>query len=136
MKHSQYLLDTNAVVELMRRPDGKVARHLVEAGGVGYCAISDLTLYELYSGAYASKNVDNNLAAVQRLTQWLAVIPSADGFKEAARQKVELRKQGQMIEDIDILIGSTALVSGRILVTGNVKYFSRLHGLQLENWQQ
>jgi tRNA(fMet)-specific endonuclease VapC len=41
-----------------------------------------------------------------------------------------------LIEDLDILIGCTAIASDRILVTANVKHFERLKGIQLENWQR
>lgn len=136
MIHPQYLLDTSAVVDLMRNPDGIVARGMDKAGGVVNCAISDVTLFELYSGAYSSQDVEKNLVAVERLTKWLAVIPSACGYREAAMRKVELRRQGMLIEDLDILIGCTAIASDRILVTANVKHFERLKGIQLENWQR
>ena len=39
-----------------------------------------------------------------------------------------------MIEDFDLLIGCTAVANGMIMVTDNTKYFSRIHGIQLENW--
>ena len=40
----------------------------------------------------------------------------------------------ELIEDIDILIGSTAIFEGRILVTGNVNHMNRLEGIMLEDW--
>lgn len=136
MSAVQYLLDTNAVVEIMRQPLCLVARRLVESGGVSYCAISDITLYELYAGAYASQNVQKNVEAVDRLTQWLHVIPSAQAYKDAARQKASLRSHGQLIEDVDILIGSTAVVTGRVLVSANGKRLSRLKGIQVADWSK
>lgn len=134
MSVQYYLLDTNAVIEILRNPQGVVSRRLMENGGVSYCAISDITLYELYAGAYASQHVDNNVAAVDRLTEWLQVIPSSSAYKEAARQKVSLKAEGQMIEVIDILIGCTAIVSGRVLVSANLKHLGRLEGIQITDW--
>jgi len=134
MSVQHYLLDTNAVIEILRNPQGMVSRRLMENGGVSYCAISDITLYELYAGAYASQHVDNNVAAVDRLTEWLQVIPSSSAYKEAARQIVSLKAEGQMIEVIDILIGCTAIVSGRVLVSANLKHLGRLEGIQITDW--
>ena len=134
MSIQQFLLDTNAIIEIMRNPQGMVARRLMENGGVSYCAITDITLYELYAGAYASKHVDKNVAAVDRLTDWIQVIPSAQAYKEAARQKIALRAGGQIIEVIDILIGCTAIVSKRILVISNLKHLGRLQGIQITDW--
>lgn len=134
MSVKYFLLDTNAVVEILRNPQGMVARRLMENGGVSYCAVTDITLYELYAGAYASQYADKNVAAVDRLTEWLQVIPSSLAYKEAARQKVSLRAGGQMIEVIDILIGCTAIVTGRILVSANLKHLGRLQGIQITDW--
>ena len=39
-----------------------------------------------------------------------------------------------MIEDYDLLIGCTAVANGMIMVTDNTKHFSRIDGIQLENW--
>ena len=50
------------------------------------------------------------------------------------KQKDILVKSGRMIEDFDLLIGCTAVVNGMIMVTDNTKHFSRIHGIQLENW--
>ena len=46
----------------------------------------------------------------------------------------ELRKQGLMIDDFDILIGATALKYDMILVTENIKHLSRVPGIIIENW--
>jgi tRNA(fMet)-specific endonuclease VapC len=134
MNVQYYLLDTSAVVEILRNPQGMVARRLMENGGVSYCAITDITLYELYAGAYASKHVDKNVAAIDRLTDWIQVIPSSQAYKEAARQKISLRASGQVTEVIDILIGCTAIVSKRILVSSNFKHLGRLQGIQITDW--
>ena len=134
MSVQYFLLDTNAVVEILRNPQGMVARRLMENGGVSYCAISDITLYELYAGAYASQYIEKNVAAVDRLNEWLQVIPTSLAYKEAAKQKVSLRAVGQMIEVIDLLIGCTAIVTGRILVSSNLKHLGRLQGIQITDW--
>ena len=134
MSARQFLLDTNAVIDILRNPQGMVARRLVENGGVDSCAISDITLYELYTGAYASQYVRKNIAAVERLTDWLSVLPSSRAYKEAARQKVALQVKEQIIEDVDILIGSTAIVSKRILVTSNTNHLGRLEGIKITDW--
>ena len=45
-----------------------------------------------------------------------------------------LVKSGRMIEDFDLLIGCTAVANNMIMVTDNIKHFSRIYGIQLENW--
>lgn len=48
--------------------------------------------------------------------------------------EMRLKKLGQMIEDIDILIGSTAIVAEMILVTGNTKHMGKLTGISQTDW--
>ena len=38
------------------------------------------------------------------------------------------------IDDMDILIASTALTHNLVLVTNNEKHFRRVPGLEIENW--
>jgi tRNA(fMet)-specific endonuclease VapC len=53
---------------------------------------------------------------------------------QAAKIYANLRKAGQLIEDADILIAAIALVNDMTLVTNNTSHFSRIAGLQLEDW--
>ncbi len=46
----------------------------------------------------------------------------------------QLERTGQRIDSMDQLIGATALHEDLILVTGNVRHFSRIPGLRVENW--
>jgi len=49
--------------------------------------------------------------------------------------KALLEKNGNIIDDMDLLIASTALVNNMILVTNNVKHFRNIKGLKIENWK-
>jgi tRNA(fMet)-specific endonuclease VapC len=62
------------------------------------------------------------------------------GFSETAakhfgEQKARLRKLGQPIADLDLLIASIALDEDAVLVTDNIKHFDRIPELKLENWK-
>ncbi len=45
-----------------------------------------------------------------------------------------LAGQGTPIGDFDILIAATAIAVQATLVTNNVKHFTRVKGLRVENW--
>jgi predicted nucleic acid-binding protein len=45
-----------------------------------------------------------------------------------------LRRQGEILPDADILVAATALANDCVLVTGNEKHFRRIKGLEVENW--
>jgi hypothetical protein len=47
-----------------------------------------------------------------------------------------LNLAGRIIDDMDLLIGSTALTHNQILVTNNVSHFERIEGLEIENWTE
>ncbi|MDR1248337.1 MAG: PIN domain-containing protein, partial [Treponema sp.] len=49
--------------------------------------------------------------------------------------KAKYRKVGITIDDFDLLIAATALTYNQIVVTNNVKHFSRIEELKIENWK-
>jgi predicted nucleic acid-binding protein len=51
------------------------------------------------------------------------------------RNSAPIQRQGQLIGGNDMQIAATALAHGLILVTHNTREFSRVPGLQLEDWQ-
>lgn len=46
-----------------------------------------------------------------------------------------LSKRGQKIEDADIFIAATTLANDAVLITDNVKHFSRVPDLKVVNWK-
>ena len=50
------------------------------------------------------------------------------------QMKALLESDGQRIDDMDLLIASTALTHNLVLVTKNEKHFRRVPGLEIENW--
>lgn len=57
-----------------------------------------------------------------------------ESLRIAAENYAVLRKNGTLIEDDDILIGSLAIAKNAVLVTNNTKHLSRLPGVVLETW--
>jgi tRNA(fMet)-specific endonuclease VapC len=64
----------------------------------------------------------------------LTVIPINGTLQEYAKQKAQLRRQGKLIDDLDIFIGATAIVNDMVLVTDNEKHLNRLSNIKTENW--
>jgi predicted nucleic acid-binding protein len=57
-----------------------------------------------------------------------------DTVEKAAEIYVYLKKEGNLIEDADILMASTAIVEDLVLITNNIKHFKRVKGLRVDNW--
>jgi tRNA(fMet)-specific endonuclease VapC len=62
------------------------------------------------------------------------VLPILSAIELYAKEKALLRKTGNIIDDLDIFIGATAIANNLILVTENVKHLGRLSKIQIENW--
>ena len=129
----KYLLDTNICIYLLN--GNEVLEEKVREIGVFSIYISNITLAELYFGAYNSRKVDANLKRIDLFKKNLTVYLDSDRSAETfGRFKSKLRYEGRIIEDFDILIASIASVNNCILVTNNTNYFERIEELKIENW--
>lgn len=130
---TRYVLDTNVLIDILRNKP-KDARERMVKMGIDHCVVSDLTVFELYTGVAATADPEKNKEILERMFEHLAVISASDAYWMAAREKARLAKAGTPIEDFDLLIGCTALEYGLTLVTGNVKHMERIQGLLIEPW--
>lgn len=130
----RYLLDTNICVYFLRGRFG-VAQRIAEAGWEE-CCISEITVAELLYGAENSNEVEKNTQLVETFCNSIKVIPISDALRVYAHEKVRLRRKGTPIEDLDLLIGSTAKANGLVLVTENIRHLNRVEGINIENWIQ
>ena len=128
----QYLLDTNICVFILRQKYG-VGERMLQAG-VSNCFISELTYAELLYGAECSDNPEKNITLIGRFLSRIRVIPIKDAIPLFAKEKARLRKDGTLVEDFDLLIGTTAVKGGLTMVTENTRHFQNIDGIQIENW--
>ena len=129
----RYLLDTNAVSDLVRNPQGKVARHVRKVGERHVCT-SIIVAAELRYGAdkKASPRLSSQLDAVLGVLEVLPFEAPADTSYGLLRSRLE--KRGTPIGGNDLLIAAQALALGCVIVTDNEKEFSRVEGLRVRNW--
>ena len=126
----QYLIDTDWAIEYMHSREPVVSR-LVELFPYGL-AISIVSVAELYEGEINSTNPEREARKLQEFLTDLAIIPLDDAVcRIFARERSRLRGTGNLIGDLDILIGSTALCHGLTLLTNNRRHFDRLQGLRI-----
>ena len=128
----QYLLDTNICVFILRQKFG-VGERMLQAG-VSNCFISELTYAELLYGAECSDNPEKNKTLIDRFLSRIRVVPIKDAIPLFAKEKARLRKDGTLVEDFDLLIGTTAVKEGLTMVTENTRHFQNIDGIQLDNW--
>jgi tRNA(fMet)-specific endonuclease VapC len=129
----KYLLDTSAVIALLNRSSVPLARH-VRKHRPEDVATSSIVLQELFYGAFKSRLVERNLAALEELR--FAVLPfEQSAAREAGDIGAFLRRRGTPIGPYDALIAGHARAGDLILITHNVAGFMRVPDLRVEDWQ-
>ena len=130
--HNIYLLDTCICIALLKKSPTVIQR--LREVGTHNCRISDITLAELYFGAYKSgrKKHFNDVTEISNLFEKYPI----QYTRKYGEIRWELEKQGFRIGDMDMFIAATALEENAILVTGNIKHFERIPGLNIENWME
>jgi tRNA(fMet)-specific endonuclease VapC len=130
---TRFLLDTNALSQLIRDPRGTVGTRLREVGDSNVFT-SIIVACELRYGARKR----GSLALTERVERLLAsidVAPLESGVDPLyAEIRHELESKGLPIGANDLLIAAHALEQQATLVTDNVAEFQRVPGLHIENW--
>ncbi|MGH3282125.1 MAG: type II toxin-antitoxin system VapC family toxin [Trebonia sp.] len=132
-----YLLDTNAVVALLRnKPTGVRERFRAAQAAGDYLAVPSVVLFELWYGVAKSSHVSEN---TERLRIFLSGTVDPLSFddedaKHAGRVRAALEKTGTPIGPYDLLIAGQALARGLTVVTANASEFGRVPGLKQADW--
>jgi len=128
-----YLLDTNILSDLVRRPQGVVAQKIAVVGENAICT-SIIVAAELRFGA-AKKNSVRLSNQIETILAAMLVVPfEVPSDRKYAHLRQLLESSGNPIGPNDLLIAAQAQTNEQILVTANVSEFSRVPGLQVENW--
>ena len=129
----RYLLDTNIVSDLVRNPQGRVARQVRTVGEKHICT-SIIVAAELRYRAdkKGSPRLSSQLDAVLGALDVLPFEIPADATYGLLRTRLE--KRGTPIGANDLLIAAQALALGCVMVTDNEREFSQVEGLRLQNW--
>ena len=130
--NGRYVLDTDAVVDILRGRYGVVDRAaLVSPDDVGVTAMS---VAELLYGAAASQDPLRNRREVMRFLAQVRVLPF--GRRAASVHAVLRWELGQQpIGPNDLVIAATVLAARATLVTANTREFVRVPGLATESWR-
>ena len=130
-------LDTNAVIAILNRSSVSVrARLAVAVQRRETVAISVVVLFELRYGAAKSANRQRASHRIADLLSGpLAVLDfEPDDAEEAGDLRAALERAGTPIGPYDVLIAAQARRRGAVLITANLREFSRVPGLKTEDW--
>ncbi|MGB5599612.1 MAG: type II toxin-antitoxin system VapC family toxin [Thiothrix litoralis] len=130
-----YVLDTNTLIYYFKGM-GNVKHNLLQIPPQDL-AIPSIVIYELEYGLAKSNAPQKRRAQIGELCSLVSILPFHEAeAKCAATVRATLEKKGTPIGPQDVLIAATALVQQGILVTRNTGEFSRVAGLDLENWYE
>jgi tRNA(fMet)-specific endonuclease VapC len=128
----KYLLDTNICAYFLNGKFDLKAKF--DDIGIENCMVSEITIAELKYGVEKSTLKDKNRKILEQFQSNFDVVPIFPVLDIYANEKARLKTKGKILDDFDLLIGSTAIYNNLILVTKNVSDFDRLLNIQIEDW--
>ena len=126
-----YLVDSDTLISMGR--GNTSLQEKMNSVGLAECALSEISLAELYVGAY--KTGKNKLEPILEFFEGIIkILPITPAIKTFAKLRVQLESVGARIDDMDLFIAATALEGGHTLVSHNKRHYSRIPGLKMEDW--
>lgn len=128
----KFLLDTNICIYFIK---GQFDLHRkITAVGEENCLLSEVTIAELKYGIENSIQKEKNRKNIEAFIAKFNILPIFPVLDIYAKEKARLKTKGRMLDDFDLLIGTTAIFNNLTLVTKNVSDFDRLDGIVIEDW--
>ena len=132
----QALVDTDILSMFFRGNLNVVTRFGEYLQEYGRVSLSIVTYYEIVSGL-KHRDAQKQLDAFLEFAGHNVVLPLTEHSTAiSADVYASLRKKGQPLDDVDLLIAGVALANGLVLVTHNTDHFGKIEGLEIEDWSQ
>lgn len=128
-----YMLNTNIVSDMICNPMGKASKRFFEVEEADVC-ISVIVACELRFGTRkrGSVRLNQKLERVLRTILVEPLKPPVENYYAEIRTYLESART--LISANDMLIAAHALSLDTTIVTANVREFSRVPNLRVENW--
>ena len=129
-----YALDTNTISYILRGEGGVKQRWMQEESSGNRTVVPLIAYYEVRRGLLAS-DATTKMKSFEELCDVLGISElTISNMKKASAIYAKLKRQGNLIDDSDILIAAQCVENVYTLVTNNERHFARVDGLQLINW--
>lgn len=131
----KYLLDTNVCIKYINSDSERIKQELKKRNpeDIVLCSI---VKSELFYGVLKSLNKSKNIEKLNMFFEPFRSFPFDDNCALVYGEiRTELEKTGKIIGSYDMQIAAVAKYNNFILVTHNVKEFSRIQGLVIEDWE-
>ena len=132
----KYYLDTNTIIYFLKGTYPALADHFRNVPRQSVVIPSVVTA-ELEYGAQKSIRPAETAKKLHSFLSAFETVPfSGEAAVQYGKIRHELEKAGTPIGPNDLLIASIVKAEEGVLVTHNIKEFSRIPGLMLEDWTQ
>lgn len=127
----RYLIDSDILIYFLKGKQEVVER--LSQIPIDDLYISRINHTELLYGAYNSSKIDQNLKIIEPFLDSFRVLEFTQiSSLIFAKEKARLKKNGNIIADMDLMIASIAIENDCTLISNNLKHFDRVKDLELE----
>lgn len=130
------LFDTDALSQIIKKSPSLAFIRRLAALDPEQQFTTSITVGELVYGAHKSGRPEYFLEKLDKMV-WpnIHILAFDEGAgKVYGRLRAGLEKKGISLAEPDLRIASIALYHGLMIITGNLRHFSRVPGLQVEDW--
>ena len=127
----KYLIDSDILIYFLKGKQEVVER--LSKIPINELYISRINYTELIYGAYNSTKINQNLKVIEPFLDSFEVLEfTKTSSLIFAKEKARLKKSGNIIADMDLMIASIAIENDCTLISNNIKHFDRIQNLKLE----
>jgi tRNA(fMet)-specific endonuclease VapC len=130
----KYLLDTNTCIYFLNGRSESVRDKLLGTPP-DQILIPSIVKAELLFGAYKSNRRDETVKKIELFLSPFVIVPfGSEAAEEYGKIRLSLEISGNLIGPNELLVAATTIAENGILVTHNVREFSRVSKLKFEDW--
>jgi predicted nucleic acid-binding protein len=128
---TKYLIDSDILIYFLKGKQEVVEK--LSQIPIDDLYISRINYTELMYGAYNSSKINQNLKVIEPFLESFTVLEFTKASSLIfAKEKAGLKKSGNIIADMDLMIASIAIENDCTLISNNMKHFERIQNLELE----
>ncbi len=128
------ILDTDFLIALLRG-DKNTENLMEKLGGEGNYATTVVNVFEVLIGAYRARTEKSARDKILNFVRSIDVVElDSEVAYQAAKIQAALMDKGELLEARDVLVAAIASKYNASIVTRNVKHFSRIKNLVVEEW--
>ncbi|MEN4046863.1 PIN domain-containing protein [Sulfurimonas sp. NW15] len=127
----KYLIDSDILIYFLKGKQEVV--QMLSQIPIDDLYISRINYTELIYGAYNSSKINQNLKIIEPFLENFKILEFTQASSLVfAKEKARLKKNGNIIADMDLMIASIAIANDCTLISNNIKHFDRIQNLELK----